>query len=290
VKPARFQFIRAETIEHALELLSEHGDEARVLAGGQSLVPLMNMRQVRPRMVIDITRLDGLGEVTVDDGASLRVGALVTQYGLEQHPGLDPVLAECLPYTGHYVTRHRGTVGGSIAYGEPRGELPLTLLALGGSARVRSRAAGEREVPADELYVGPYVTSLAPDELVVETRWPVAGAGEGHAFTEVAQRRGDFTLASAACTVRVGGGTVVSARVAVGAVADRPLLVPEAAEALKDSAADGDLAHAAERAGQATSEAISGYDDIHATAAYRRSLAGVLVGEVVRRALERAHA
>jgi CO/xanthine dehydrogenase FAD-binding subunit len=290
VKPARFQFVRAETIEHALELLSEHGDEARVLAGGQSLVPLMNMRQVRPRVVIDITRVDGLAHVGIDDGASLRVGALVTQYELEQHPGLDPMLAECLPYTGHYVTRHRGTVGGSIAYAEPRGELPLTLLALGGGARVRSRTAGEREVPADELYLGPYETSLKPDELVVETRWPVASAGEGHAFTEVAQRRGDFTLASAACCIRVQRGKVVSARVAVGAVADRPLLVPEAAEALQGSAADDGLEHAAERAGRATSEAIDGYDDIHATAAYRRALAGVLVREVVRRALERARA
>jgi CO/xanthine dehydrogenase FAD-binding subunit len=289
MKPARFEFIRAETIQHALELLSRHGDRARVLAGGQSLVPLINMRQIRPRVVIDITRLDGLGDVHVDDGASLKVGALVTQYGLEQQPGLDPVLAECLPYTGHYVTRHRGTVGGSIAYGEPRGELPLTLLALGGSARVRSSAAGEREVPADELYLGPYETSLGPDELLVETRWPVAGAGEGHAFTEVAQRRGDFTLASAACRVRVDGGAVVSARVAVGAVADRPLLVPEAAAALEGSAPE-DLDEAIQRARRATSEAISGYDDIHATAAYRRALAGVLVGEVVRRALERAHA
>jgi CO/xanthine dehydrogenase FAD-binding subunit len=289
VKPARFEFIQDETMEHALELLSEHGDEARVLAGGQSLVPLMNMRQIRPRVVIDITRLDGLRDVEVDDGAHLRVGALVTQYGLEQQPGLDPVLAECLPYTGHYVTRHRGTVGGSISYGEPRGELPLTLLALGGSARVSSRAAGEREIPADELYVGPYETSLAPDELVVETRWPVAGTGEGHAFTEVAQRRGDFTLASAACRVRVDGDAVVSARVAVGAVADRPLLVPEAGRALVGGP-HADLDGAADRASQATSEAISGYDDIHATAGYRRALAGVLVGEVVRRALERAHA
>lgn len=289
MKPARFEFIRAETIEHALELLSEHGDEARVLAGGQSLVPLMNMRQIRPRVVIDITRLEGLDGVEVDDSADLRVGALVTQYGLEQQPGLDPVLAECLPYTGHYVTRHRGTVGGSIAYGEPRGELPLTLLALGGSARVRSRAAGEREVAADELYVGPYETSLAPDELVVDTCWPVAGAGEGHAFTEVAQRRGDFTLASAACRVRIADGAVASARIAVGAVADRPLLVPEAGRAL-EGCPHGDLDGATDRASRATSEAISGYDDIHATAAYRRALAGVLVGEVVRRALERAHA
>jgi CO/xanthine dehydrogenase FAD-binding subunit len=283
VKPGRFAYVRTETVEQTLELLAEHREDARVLAGGQSLVPLMNMRRVHPRVVIDITRVDGLADVQADHGA-LRVGALVTQYALEQRHGLDDALAECLPYTGHYVTRHRGTIGGSIAHGEPRGELPLTLLALGGSARVCSQE-GEREVPAEELYVGPYETSLADDELIVETRWPLAGPGEGRAFVEVAQRRGDFTLGSAACAVRVDAGAVVLARVAVGAVADRPLLVPEAGRALEGSAAD---AQAADRAGEATSATITGYDDIHASANYRRRLAGVLVADAVRRALERA--
>lgn len=283
MKPAPFAYARVETAEHAVRLLAEHGDEARVLAGGQSLVPLMNMRRVRPRVVVDITRVGGLADVGADDGA-LRVGALVTQYALEQHDGLDPALAECLPYTGHYVTRHRGTIGGSIAHGEPRGELPLTLLALGGTALVRS-ARGERAVPADELYVGPFETSLAADELIVETRWPQAGPGVGSAFAELAQRRGDFTLASAACRVRLDAGRIISARIAVGGVADRPTLVPEAARALEGQAADES---AASRAGQAASAAVAGYDDIYATAGYRRRLAGVLVTDAVERALERA--
>ncbi len=283
MKPAPFAYTRAENVEHALELLAEHGEEARVLAGGQSLVPLMNMRQERPRLVIDITRVEGLGDVRVDDGV-LAVGALVTQYALEQHDDLDPALAECLPYTGHYVTRQRGTVGGSIAHGEPRGELPLTLLALDGKARVRSRV-GERDVRAQELYVGAYETSLAADELILETRWPQAGPGVGHAFVEVAQRRGDFTLASAACRVRVDAGRIVSARIGVGAVADRPMLVPEAAEVLEGQLAGDD---GARQAGEATSAAIAGYDDIYASAAYRRRLAGVLVADAVGRALERA--
>jgi CO/xanthine dehydrogenase FAD-binding subunit len=283
VKPAPFAYTRAETVEGALDLLAEHGDEARVLAGGQSLVPLMNMRRVRPSVVVDISRVGGLSGVAADDGR-LRVGALVTQYELERRGGIDAALAECLPYTGHYVTRHRGTIGGSIAHAEPRGELALTLLTLGGSARVRSRS-GEREVPAEELFLGAYETSLTPDELIVETLWPLAGDGEGHAFVELAQRHGDFTLVCAACSVRVEHDQIRSARVGVGAVAERPLLVPEATRALEGATPGEDAARCA---GEVTTDAIAGYDDLHASAAYRRRLAGVLVAQAVRRALERA--
>jgi CO/xanthine dehydrogenase FAD-binding subunit len=282
VKPAPFAYRRAESVDHALDLLAEHGDEARVLAGGQSLIPLMNMRRVKPSVVVDITRIGGLSGVQQRDRA-LRVGALVSQYELEQRPGLDAALTECLPYTGHYVTRHRGTVGGSIAHAEPRGELPVTLLALGGSARLRSRRGG-RTVAAEELFIGAYRTGLTPEELIVETTWPLAAAGEGRAFAELAQRHGDFTLACAACSVRVEHDRITAARVAVGAVADRPLLVAEAARALEGEK-PGD--HAALHAGRATRQAISGYDDLHATAAYRRQLAGELVRQAVGRALER---
>lgn len=284
MKPAQFAYARAQTVEQAVDLLAQHRGDARVLAGGQSLVPLMNMRRVTPRLVVDITRLDGLANVHADDGV-LRVGALVTQYALEQHNALDAALVECLPYTGHYVTRHRGTVGGSIAHGDPRGELPLMLLALGGSARVRSHA-GEREVSAEQLYAGPYETSLAVDDLIVETHWPRADPGEGRAFAEVAQRRGDFTLGSAACAVRVDDARIVSARIAVGAVADRPLLVAEAGRSIEGLPADE---RAADRAGAVTTASVAGYDDIHASASYRRHLAGVLVADVVRRALRRAN-
>ncbi|MBV9819920.1 MAG: FAD binding domain-containing protein [Solirubrobacterales bacterium] len=304
MKPAPFAYLRPETEDEALDLLREHGDEARILAGGQSLVPLMSMRRVSPAAVVDITRLPGLAEVR--DGqvagaevggaeaggaevggaevggtevAGTEVGALVTQYGLEQRAGIDDALRECLPYTGHYATRHRGTVGGSIAYGEPRGELPVVLLALAGRARVRSRDA-EREIAADELYVGPYATTLRADELLVSTRWPAAGLGRGSAFTELALRQGDFTLACAACAVTVRDGAIVAARVAVGAVADRPLLVGPAAEAL---VADGPRAAAA-----ATRATIPGYGDHHASARYRRHLAGELVADAAARAIARA--
>ncbi|HEX4108696.1 MAG TPA: FAD binding domain-containing protein [Solirubrobacteraceae bacterium] len=283
MKPAPFAYERAESVEHVLGLLGEHGDQASVLAGGQSLVPMMNMRQVRPALVVDITRIGGLGAIEPDDG-ELRVGALVTQFALERHDGLEPAVAECLPYTGHYVTRHRGTVGGSVAHGEPRAELPLLLLTLGGSARVRS-VRGARDVPAEELYVGAYQTSLAADELLVHTSWPVAVPGEGRAFAELAQRHGDYTLACAACHLRIADGRILAARVGVGATADRPLLVPEAARELEGSSVGEAAARAA---GAAAEAAIEGYDDLHASAAYRRRLAGVLVARAARQAMERA--
>ena len=283
MKPAAFDYRRPESLEAALELLAEHGDAARALAGGQSLMPLLNMRRLRPSVVVDITRLPGLGGVG-DDGPMLSVGALVTQFELGERAGLDDALRECLPYTGHYATRHQGTIGGSIAYGEPRGELPLTLLALGGRAVARS-LRGEREIPAHELYTGSYRTSLAPDELIVRTLWPRARAGQGHAFSELAQRHGDFTLGSAACTLAVSDGQIVDARIAVGAVADRPVLVPEAAQALIGAPA---TRASVQGAAQATTGAVAGYDDQFGSAAYRRHLAGVLVADAAGRAMARA--
>jgi CO/xanthine dehydrogenase FAD-binding subunit len=283
VKPAPFSYLRAESLDDALEVLDSRGAEVDVLAGGQSLVPLLNMRERRPKIVLDITRIPELDGIVFDQDA-MTVGALVTQYDLGEHPDIDDVLRECLPYTGHYATRHRGTIGGSIAYGEPRGELPLALLTLRGSAHVRSRT-GHRDVAADQLFVGPYLTSLEPDELVVSTRWPCPAADEGRAFIELAQRHGDFTLASAACTLTVSDGEIVSARIGVGAVADRPVLVDDAARALIGLAAN---ASAADAAGAATRAAVRGYDDHIASAAYRSHLAGVLVGTAVSRAMERA--
>jgi aerobic carbon-monoxide dehydrogenase medium subunit len=285
VKPARFTYERAHTLEHALALLHEQRGRVAVLAGGQSLIPLLNLRRRRPEVVLDITRVSGLDRVE-GDGEAMTVGALVTQHDLGEHEHLDDALRECLPYTGHYATRHRGTIGGSIAHGEPRGELPLTLLTLGGSAQVRSRS-GQREIPAEQLYVGPFQTTLEPDELIVSTRWPRAGRGEGRAFAELAQRHGDFTLACATCAIALSDGEIVAARVGVGAVADRPLLIEEAGEALVGRPAD---AASAQAAADAARRAVPGYDDHHASAAYRRHLAGVLVGAAARRAMERAGA
>jgi CO/xanthine dehydrogenase FAD-binding subunit len=283
VKPAPLSYRRAESVEHAVTLLGEYGDDARVLAGGQSLMPLVNMRRLTPRVLVDITRVPGLDRV---DGAE--VGALVTQFALAEQPSLDEAIGECLPYTGHYATRHRGTIGGSIAFGEPRGELPLVLLTLGGAASVRS-VGGQREIEAEVLYTGAYTTTVKADELLVWTRWPRAHRGEGRAFTELAQRHGDFTLACACAVVTVDRGEIVAARIGVGAVADRPLLVDGAARALIGSSAAGAGAQdAIAAAADATTREIDAYDDHHASARYRRHLAGALVADAARRALDRA--
>jgi carbon-monoxide dehydrogenase medium subunit len=272
LKPAPFRYRRPETLDQALADLGEHGPGASVLAGGQSLVPLMNQRRARPAVLVDITRLPGLGDVT-DAGGRLRVGALVTQAAFERAPrlaGRCPMALECLPFTGHLATRNRGTVGGSIAHADPRAELPLALLVLGGAAEV-ARAGGQRTIAAEDLFTGPYENALGPDEILVATEWPTTDDLPGQAFEEVAQRHGDYTIASA--------------RVGVGAVGDRPLLVPGAAAALTGRAVDEG---AAEAAGRAAADAIENpLEDIHGSAAYRRHLAGVLVARTARRAWQR---
>jgi CO/xanthine dehydrogenase FAD-binding subunit len=286
VKPAPFRYRRPETLEDALEALAGTPG-ARVLAGGQSLVPLMNQRRARPEVLVDITRLPGLGGVAAANGR-LHVGALVTQTGFEQVPGLAercPLAHDCLPFTGHLATRNRGTVGGSIAHADPRGELPLALLTLGGTAEVAS-GRGRRTVAADALFTGPYANALAHDEILVATAWPTVEELPGQAFEELAQRHGDYTIAAAACALRLDGGRVAAARVGVGAVGDRPVLVPAAAAALTGVAVDDE---AADAAGRAAAAAIpEPLDDIHGSARYRRRLVEVLVARTARTAWQRA--
>ena len=183
MKPAAFAYVRAETLDEALDALSQNGDEAKVLAGGQSLVPALNMRLLRPELLVDVNRTAGLDGVT-DDGA-LRVGATVRQADLRLRA--HPLLEEVLPHVGHFVTRNRGTVCGSIAHADAAAELPLALVAAGGSIVAASKR-GRREIPADALFLGPYTTALDSDELVVEAVWPAVGADERFAFEEFAQR------------------------------------------------------------------------------------------------------
>jgi carbon-monoxide dehydrogenase medium subunit len=249
----------------------------------------MNQRRERPAALVDITRIAGLDSVSGDErDASLRVGALVSQAAFERVGGLAqrcPAAHECLPYTGHLATRNRGTVGGSIAHADPRAELPLTLLVLGGTAEVAS-TRGRRTLAAEALFTGPYENALDPDEILVATEWPTTSALPGQAFEEIAQRHGDYTIAAAACALRVDDGVVAAARVGVGAVADRPLLLPEAADALRGRAVDDGVAAAAGEA--AASSLPEPLDDIHGTARYRRHLVRVLVARTVRRAWSRA--
>jgi CO/xanthine dehydrogenase FAD-binding subunit len=254
MKPVAFRYERPDSIEDAAALLAEHGDEAKVLAGGQSLVPMLNMRLVRPSVIVDVNRLP-LGEVTRDNGA-WRVGALVRQ--ADRRLLEIPLLAECLPYVGHFVTRNRGTVGGSIAHADAAAELALALTALGGSVVT---SAG-RALPAEEFFVTHFTTALEPGELLIETVWPRAAPSHRYAFEELAQRHGDFALCMAAAVAGPDG-----LRVTLGSVVDRPTV----------------LAVDPERPGESAAEQVEPWGSLHASVDYLRNLVRVLVDSVVER-------
>jgi CO/xanthine dehydrogenase FAD-binding subunit len=285
VKPAPFELFRPGSLGEALGLLAEHGDEAKPLAGGQSLVPVLNMRLLRPAVLVDLNSVPGLAEVERVNG-HIRVGALVRQRALERDAavaGALPLVAQALPYVGHVATRNRGTVGGSLAHADPGAELPLCLTALGGSV-VAASADGRREIAADDFFVAHFTTTLQQGELLVESLWPVLGSGYGFAFEELAQRRGDFGLASAACVLRVEAGVVAEARVMIGSVTHRPLLVDTGLEGRRGTA---------EEARSAGERAVSGlelFDNLHASADYQRQLTSVLVARAVERAFADAGA
>ena len=292
MKPPPFRYVRPESLEEALAGLATHGDEAKVLAGGCSLVPILNMRLARPEVLVDVNRIDELAEVHTANGTVI-TGATVRQVELERSPPLRralPLAAACAPYIGHFVTRNRGTVGGSLAHADARGELPLALLTLGGSVVARSQV-GERAIAAEDLFLYHFTSALEPDELLTGVRWPAAGPGWGYGFAEMAQRHGDYALAMAACALRRRDGVVAEVRLGLGAVADRPLLAVEAAgvlagATLDDPRGDGAITEAAGLAAAAAEP----FDDLHASAAYRRHLVARLSEQVIRQAWESAAA
>jgi CO/xanthine dehydrogenase FAD-binding subunit len=284
VKPGAFEYRCAESLDDALELLEEGGVDAKPLAGGQSLAPLLNMRFLRPSLLVDLNRISGLDLIEATNG-SVRIGALARQSTLSSTLVREriPVLADCVPLIGHFVTRNRGTVGGSIAHADGAAELPVALVALGGTVVTRSRS-GERELPAEEFFVTHFTTALAPGELVTHTIWPAAAGGWGYAFEELAQRHGDFALGIAACALRVDDGRVAEARLCLGAVTDRPTLVevPLVGRAIDEEAAGA--------AAEAARAAVEPSGTMHASAEYLRHITGVLAERAVLRAWRNANA
>jgi len=271
MKPPPFEFVRAESVEEALAALAAGGEDAKPIAGGQSLVPALNMRLVRPSVLVDLNHT-GLGDVTHENG-TVRIGAVTRQRTLERDPDTAerlPLVAEALPYVGHPVTRNRGTIGGSIAHADGGAELPLCLVALDGTV-IAEGPAGRREIPAADFFVTHYLTTLQPGELVTETVWPATG-GAGHAFEELALRTGDF----AQCMVAVAGSTV-----AVGAVTDRPTVLDEVTKLVEGESPNDDLAR---EAAALASRLVDPPRTIHATPAYLKHLTGVLVERALRRA------
>ena len=278
MKPVPFAYVAAGSLDEALTALAEGGDDAKPLAGGQSLVPALNMRLLRPSLLVDLNRA---GLDAIEANGTVRVGAMTRQAALERSPHAHPLVREALPYVGHVVTRNRGTVGGSVAHADGSAELPLCLAALGGTAVVRS-LSGSREIPAGELFVTHYLTTLEPGELLVETVWPAPAEGESSAFEEVALRAGDYALSMAAVVlVRDHDGTVTSARVAVGAVADHPLLFDDAAAMLVGTDGGGEVAR---EVGAAVARTVEPPPSIHASAAYLKHVTGVIVERAIARA------
>jgi len=281
MKPVAFEYVAAHSLEEALEALQRGGEDAKPIAGGQSLVPALNMRLVRPTLLVDLNRA-GLDRVEVD--GVVRIGATVRQGALEQDARAHPLLHQALPYVGHFVTRNRGTVGGSIAHADGAAEIPLCLAAVGGTI-VAVGPNGRREIAPDAFFVTHYLTTLAEGELVVETTWPPPAENEGAAFEELALRAGDYGLAMVAVVLRRVDGVARDVRVRVGAVTDRPAALSEVELAIAGAAV---TAASAQEAGALAAEAVDPPDSIHATARYLRHLAGTLVERALLRAWERA--
>ena len=282
-----FAYAAPDTVEEVLDLLGEHGDEAKLIAGGQSLVPLLAMRLARPALLVDLNGVAGLDGID-DRGDVVAFGATTTERTAERSKLVAeriPVLAEALPLIGHVSIRNRGTIGGSMAHADAAAELPAVALATGAEMVVRGRQ-GERVVPADAFLVSHYTTDLADDECLVEVRVPVSPAGAGWSLYEIAPRHGDFALVGVAAMVGLGrDGTIDEARICLFGVADRPVRA-EAAEAALVGArpSPDDVAAAAAEAVRDLRPA----SDMHGSAAYRRHLAEVAVRRALTAAAQRA--
>jgi CO/xanthine dehydrogenase FAD-binding subunit len=278
-----FRFERADRLAQACDLLREHGEGAKVIAGGQSLMPLVNLGLVQPEVVIDISRADAGREVSAADGF-VTVGALITHARLARDPVAarwQPLLGAAARKIGNARVRARGTLGGSLAHGDPAAELPLVMVAVGGVYEVTD-GRQTREVTAEEFHVGFLTTQLAEDELVVSARVPALGPGWGWSLVEVSRRDGDFALAAAAVLVRMAGGVIVESRVAVGGVADRPVRLADVEISLS-GAGPGDLS---DRVGPL--QGIRPASDTGASAAYRARLSRVLVARALAQAAVRS--
>ncbi len=285
MKPPPFRYAAPTSVDQALALLSAFGPEAKVLAGGQSLMPLLNLRLVRPGVLVDLNRVRELDYIREDDG-EVAIGAMTRQRTAERSAlvrRLLPLLADALPLVGHPPIRTRGTVGGSIAHADPSAELPAVLLALDGSVVVRG-PAGTRRIPAADFFVSYLTTALAPEDLLVEVRFP-AHPGAGTAFMEVARRHGDYALVGAAALVRLRDGRCQGVRLAFTGVGPTPVRVAEAEAAVEGRELTPAVAAEVRKVVAARLEPDS---DIHASAEYRREVAGVLAERALRRAADRA--
>lgn len=289
MKPAPFEYRSPDSLEEALEILGEHGGDAKLLAGGQSLVPAMNFRIVQPALLVDLNRLRELDYIEPLDRNGLRIGAMTRERRLEFNllvDGSSPLLAEAIPHVAHPQIRNRGTLGGSLANADPAAELPVIALALGARMKVRSSKA-ERWVAAQDFFVGMFTTALAPEEMLVEVELPPVPAGTGSSFMEVAPRSGDYALMGIAALVTLDErGVCRQARLVYLNAGDGPVAAQEAARLLEGGAIDVEAIESA--AALASEKEINPFGNLHASPEYQRHLARVLTRKALKQAAERA--
>ena len=287
MKPPRFDYLVPTSLDEALALLGQHGEEAKVLAGGQSLVPLLNFRLVRPAHLVDLNEIRGLDQIRADDG-HLVIGAMARQRAVETSTLIRercPLLAEAMPQIGHVQIRNRGTFGGSLAHADPAAELPAVVAALGGEIVLQS-ARGRRRLTAEQFFVGYLTTAAEPTELLVEVKLPATPRRTGSAFLEVSRRHGDFALVGVATTLTLDDrGVCTACSVALTGVGPTPVLARDAALGLVGGPPSP---QAIEEVGRRVSQGLRPDSDLHASSEYRKDVAGVLTRRALARAAERA--
>jgi carbon-monoxide dehydrogenase medium subunit/2-furoyl-CoA dehydrogenase FAD binding subunit len=289
MKAAPFDYALAHDLDHALTFLDQYGMDAKLIAGGQSLVPMMAMRLARPEWLIDINRIQALKRIELTS-TQLTTGACVRQRDIEYNEPICnalPLIKKALHWVGHQQTRNRGTVGGSLVYADPSAELPLTALVLGATLHLQSHQDGTRDLAASDFFLGPMFTAVADTECVTHIDWPIwSGSGIGSAFEETAIRKGDFAMASAAAQIQLDANArVLRASFGVGGMDGTPRVFPQLAQQMVGRlSSDIDLKALAH---EAVKDCEPG-NDMHCSSDYRRHLARVLIERVIEQALQRA--
>lgn len=287
MKPAPFEYHAPVSIEQALELKGKYGDEAKLLAGGQSLVPAMNFRVVQPGMLIDLNRVAGLGYIR-EEGERLRIGAMTRERHLEFDPSIEkrtPLLHEAVPFIAHPQIRNRGTIGGSLVHADPAAELPVLMVAL--NARMKAKnISRERWMDAKDFFAGMFTAALDPDEILVEIELPFMPPRTGWSFMEVAPRSGDYALMGVAAQVTLDdAGKCKEVRLVYLNAGEGPMEARDAAHLLEGETPNDDLVE--EAAALASEREINPFGNVHASADFQRHLAKVLTKRTLKQAVER---
>jgi carbon-monoxide dehydrogenase medium subunit len=285
MKPAAFDYVRPSSLSDALQALARHGAKGKIIAGGQSLVPMMNLRLAKPEVLIDINRLPGLDQVRVE-GNELVIGALARHTSLHDSAVVAqhcPLMSEAYRHVAHKPIRNRGTLGGNVSHADPASEMPAVLLAVDATLVAKS-SKGDRKIAAKDFFQGPLQTALKADELLTEIRIPGAAAAQGYAFEEEATRKGDFAMAAVAVTLAISGGNCTKAAIAVAGMGDRATRLTQVEAAL---AGKPNNAAAITQAARAAKQAVNPDGSYHADADFKRDLVETLTARALQRALTR---